>query len=57
MSEARAPKPRRNVEHTPDGAPRNRTGARFRIRIDALGRIVPLVVPVGAEGRDAQHDE
>jgi hypothetical protein len=43
MSDARAFTPRRIGQPRPDDPSRS---ARFRIRIDALGRIVPVVVPV-----------
>ena len=50
MSEARVTPPRRNSENRIQDPARS---TRFRIRIDALGRIVPELEPVSELDRDA----
>lgn len=50
MSEAPVTQPRRNPENRLQDPSRS---TRFRIRIDALGRIVPELEPVTDHDRDA----
>jgi hypothetical protein len=50
MSEARALQPRTTVEQEQDPE----RSARFRIRIDPLGRIVPEVVPADEDEASPQ---
>ena len=51
MSEARAAQ-RLPVEETRDEDPSLTGSARFRIKIDPLGRILPEIVPVDDESED-----